>query len=192
MFLFLFINQFPLIIFAQFPSPPFLQTSSTTIPTSNTFHSSFHFIHHHTLIPFIPSTRTDWPPCQMESSPNLLPSLPFPSSLPSILISPPHLLCDLNSNSFTHIDMGNITPSYLFVSIILPSTIIVLHFTLVTFNQTILSHSIMMIMSSKTTHSLCTCLFISPQSIQIIIQSPEFFKKTASFNQNSLLISVQM
>ena len=75
----------------------------------------------------------------------------LPSSLPSILISLPHILCYLNSNSLTHIDMGNITPSYLFVSIITPS--IIIHLTLVTFNQTILSHSIMMIMSSKTTHS---------------------------------------
>jgi hypothetical protein len=48
--------------------------------------------------------------------------------------------------------MGNITPSILFVSII-PPHIIIIHLTLVTFNQTILSHSIMMIMSSKTTHS---------------------------------------
>ena len=76
----------------------------------------------------------------------------LPSSLPSILISLPHILCNLNSNSLTHIDMGNITPSTLFVSIIPPS-IIIIHLTLVTFNQTILSHSIMMIMSSKTTHS---------------------------------------
>ncbi len=88
----------------------------------------------------------------------------LPSSLPSILISLPHILCDLNSNSLTHIDMGNITPSYLFVSIIPPS-IIIIHLTLVTFNQTILSHSIMMIMSSNTKHSRWTCLFISPQSI---------------------------
>ena len=78
----------------------------------------------------------------------------LPSSLPSILISLPHLLCNLNSNSLTHIDMGNTTPSYLFVSIILLHIIIIIiHLTLVTFNQTILSHSIMMIMSSKTTHS---------------------------------------
>ena len=83
----------------------------------------------------------------------------LPSSLPSILISLPHLLCYLNSNSLTHIDMGNTTPSYLFVSIIPPHIIIIIiiiiiiHLTLVTFNQTILSHSIMMIMSSKTTHS---------------------------------------
>ena len=77
----------------------------------------------------------------------------LPSSLPSILISLPHLLCYLNSNSLTHIDMGNTTPSYLFVSIIPPDIIIIIHLTLVTFNQTILSHSIMMIMSSNTTHS---------------------------------------
>ena len=77
----------------------------------------------------------------------------LPSSLPSILISLPHLLCYLNSNSLTHIDMGNTTPSYLFVSIIPPHIIIIIHLTLVTFNQTILSHSIMMIMSSNTTHS---------------------------------------
>ena len=88
----------------------------------------------------------------------------LPSSLPSILISLLHILCYLHSNSLTHIDMGNITPSTLFVSIIPPS-IIIIHLTLVTFNQTILSHSIMMIMSSKTTHSRWTCLFISPQSI---------------------------
>ena len=78
----------------------------------------------------------------------------LPSSLPSILISLPHILCNLNSNSLTHIDMGNITPSTLFVSIIPPSIIIIIiHLTLVTFDQTILSHSIMMIMSSNTTHS---------------------------------------
>ena len=75
----------------------------------------------------------------------------LPSSLPSILISLPHILCYLSTNSLTHIDMGNITPRYLFVSIIPPS--IIIHLTLVTFDQTILSHSIMMIMSSKTTHS---------------------------------------
>ena len=75
----------------------------------------------------------------------------LPSSLPSILISLPHILGYISSNSLTHIDMGNITPSYLFVSIIPPS--IIIHITLVTLNQTILSHSIMMIMSSKTTHS---------------------------------------
>ena len=88
----------------------------------------------------------------------------LPSSLPSIFISLPHLLCNLNSNSLTHIDMGNTTPSWLFVSII-PPHIIIIHLTLVTLNQTILSHSIMMIMSSKTTHSRWTCLLISPQSI---------------------------
>ena len=77
----------------------------------------------------------------------------LPSSLPFILISLPHILCYLGSNSLTHIDMGNTTPSNLFVSIIPPSIIIVIHLTLVTFNQTILSHSIMMIMSSNTPHS---------------------------------------
>ena len=78
----------------------------------------------------------------------------LPSSLPYIFISLPHLLCYLNSNSLTHIDMGNTTPSYLFVSIIPPDIIIIIiHLTLVTFNQIILSHSIMMIMSSNTTHS---------------------------------------
>ena len=75
------------------------------------------------------------------------------SSLPSILISLPHLLCNLNSNFLTHIDMGNTTPLYLFVSIIPPHIIIIIiHLTLVTFNQTILSHFIMMIMSSNAKH----------------------------------------
>ena len=55
----------------------FLQTSLTTISTSNPFPSSFHFIHHHTLIPFMTSITTYWPPYQMESSPNSPPSLLF-------------------------------------------------------------------------------------------------------------------
>ena len=55
----------------------------------------------------------------------------LPSSLPFILISLPQLLCNLTSNSLTHIDMGNTTPSYLFVSII-PPDIIIIHLTLVT------------------------------------------------------------
>ena len=89
----------------------------------------------------------------------------LPSSLPSILISLPYLLCNLNSNSLTRINMGNTTPKSLSVSIIPPEIIIIIHLTLVTFNQTILSHSIMMIMSSKTKRSRCLCLFISLQSI---------------------------
>ena len=78
----------------------------------------------------------------------------LPPSLPDIIISLTHLLCNLTSNSLTHIDMGNTTPSSLFVSIIPHDIIIIIiHLTLVTFNQTILSHSTMMIMSSNTTHS---------------------------------------
>ena len=78
----------------------------------------------------------------------------LPSSLPSILISLPHLLRYLNSNSLTHIYMGNTTPSYLFASIIPPDIIIIIiYLTLAIFDQTILLHFIMMIMSSNTTHS---------------------------------------
>ena len=110
------------------------------------FHSSSHS---HSLHSFN-SNRLTFLPNGVFSQLTSLISLP--SSLPSILISLPHL-CYLNSNSLTHIDMGNITPSYMFVSIIPPHIIVVIHLTLVTFNQTILSHSIMMIMSSNTTHS---------------------------------------
>ena len=78
MFLSPFINRFPLSFnFTPTPSHPFLQTSSTTISTSDPFPSSFHFIHHHTLIPFIISTTIDWPPYQMKSSPNSPPSITF-------------------------------------------------------------------------------------------------------------------
>ena len=109
---------------------------------------SFHSSSHSHFLHSLSNNRLTSLPNGVFSQLNSLSSLP--SSLPSILISLPHLLCYLHSNSLTHIDMGNTTPSYLFVSIIPPHHH---HPSLVTLNQTILSHSIMMIMSSKTTHS---------------------------------------
>ena len=131
-------------------SHPFLQTSSTTISTSNIFPSSFHSSSHSHSLHYLNNNRLTSLPNGVFSQLTSLSSLP--SSRTSILISLPHILCYLESNSFTRIDMGNITPSILFVSII-PPDIVIIHLTLVTFNQTILSHSIMMIMSSNTTHS---------------------------------------
>ena len=111
---------------------------------------SFHSSSHSDFLHYLNNNRLTSLPNGVFSQLTSLSSLP--SSLPSILMSLPHLLCYINSNSLTHIDMGNTTPSYLFVSII-PPEIIIIHITLVTFNQTILSHSIMMIMLSNTTHS---------------------------------------
>ena len=71
----------------------------------------------------------------MEPSPNFILSLLFYSSLPFISISFPHISYVLNNNSLTSIDMGNITPSNLFVSIIPPLFYHLLHSSDLQFNN---------------------------------------------------------
>ena len=81
---------------------------------------SFHSSSHSNSLHFLSNNNLTFLPNGVFSQLTSLYSLP--SFLSSILISLPHILCDLNSNSLTHIDMGNITPSTLFVSIIPPSS----------------------------------------------------------------------
>ena len=123
LFLIPFLPSFMYLNSNQFTSlPPDIFDNNINLKTLSIL-ISFHSSSHSHSLHYLNNNRLTSLPNGVFSQLTSLTSLP--SSLPSILISLLHIPCYLYSNSLTHIDMGNITPYYLFVSII-PLSIIIM------------------------------------------------------------------